>query len=40
LVEQRTPLYREVADVVIEASNDMSEIVDQIKEAFDFKCKH
>jgi shikimate kinase len=40
LVEQRTPLYREVADVVIEASNDMSEIVDQIKEAFDCKCKH
>jgi shikimate kinase len=40
LVERRDPLYREVADVVIEAGGDMSDIVDQIRGAIDWKCKH
>lgn len=40
LVERRDPLYREVADVVIEAGGDMSDIVDQIRGAIASKCKH
>jgi shikimate kinase len=40
LVVRRDPLYREVADAVIEAGNDMSDIVDQIKDLIDRKCKH
>jgi shikimate kinase len=39
LVERRDPLYREVADVVIEAGNDVNEIVSQIKHSIDFKCR-
>ncbi len=40
LVEMRDPLYREVADYVIESSNDIESIVIQIRKAFDIKCKH
>jgi shikimate kinase len=40
LVERRDPLYREVADVVIEAGKDMGEIVDQIETAIGKVCKH
>lgn len=40
LVEQRDPLYREVADVVVEAGRDHDLVVDEIKQTFPALCKH
>lgn len=40
LVERRDPLYREVADVIIEAGDNMTNIVEQIKDAIDSLCRH
>lgn len=40
LVEQRDPLYREVADLVIEAGRDPSAVVNTIKLKFPHLCKH
>ncbi len=40
LIDWRDPLYREVADIVIEAGSDMNEIVSQIADFIDSKCSH
>lgn len=40
LVEQRDPLYREVADIVIEAGREPSSVVDELKQTFPALCKH
>jgi len=40
LVEQRDPLYREVADLVIEAGRDPSAVVNTLKQKFPHICKH
>lgn len=40
LVEQRDPLYREVADLVIEAGRDSSVVVNCLKLKFPHICKH
>lgn len=40
LVEQRDPLYREVADLVVEAGRDPGSVVDEIKQTFPALCKH
>ena len=40
LTQQRDPLYREVADVVIEAGRDTGAVVDQIKAEIIAPCRH
>lgn len=40
LIEQRDPLYREVADLVIEAGRDPSAVVNTLKQAYPQLCKH
>lgn len=40
LTARRDPLYREVADVVIEAGRDVKSIVDQIKNQISTSCAH
>jgi shikimate kinase len=40
LVVRRDPLYREVADVIVEAGDNMTNIVEQIKHAIDSLCRH
>lgn len=40
LVEHRDPLYREVADIVIEAGREPSSVVDELKQTFPTLCKH
>jgi shikimate kinase len=40
LTNRRDPLYREVADVVIEAGHDMGSVIDQIKKEIDVSCRH
>lgn len=40
LVEQRDPLYREVADIVVEAGRDPDAVVDELKQIFPVLCKH
>jgi shikimate kinase len=40
LIEQRDPLYREVADIVIEAGRDIGSVVDELKRLIPSECKH
>ena len=40
LAEQRDPLYREVADTVIEAGRDTESVANEIKLMIPFLCKH
>lgn len=40
LVEHRDPLYREVADIVIEAGREPGSVVDELKQTFPTLCKH
>jgi shikimate kinase len=40
LVEQRDPLYREVADIVIESGRDLSVVMNTLKQTFSHLCKH
>lgn len=40
LTVRRDPLYREVADVVIEAGRDVKSVVDQIKNQISTQCAH
>lgn len=40
LVEQRDPLYREVADMVIESGRDLSVTIGELKTLFRPLCKH
>lgn len=40
LVEQRDSLYREVADIVVEAGREPGSVVDELKQTFPTLCKH
>lgn len=40
LVERRDPLYREVADIVVEAGGEMNTVVDEIKTKIEFLCRN
>ena len=40
LVIRRDPLYREVADVIVEAGDNMTNIVEQIKISINSLCRH
>jgi shikimate kinase len=40
LVERRDPLYREVADLVVEAGRDAAALADEIKQALSPSCRH
>ncbi|MBS3935792.1 MAG: shikimate kinase [Sulfuritalea sp.] len=40
LVERRDPLYREVADLVVEAGRDTAAVAHEIKRAMNTSCKH
>lgn len=40
LIEQRDPLYREVADIVIEAGRDTGSAVNELKRSLPLLCRH
>ncbi len=40
LTARRDPLYREVADVVVEVSRDVKSVIDQIKDHISVSCAH
>lgn len=40
LVEQRDPLYREVADLIVEAGRDVGAVTDELKQMIPLSCKY